>query len=286
MFNRRFNIIFLIFLTNSIVARSINSSSSPKEYVDALFKFFGVSREPEMSFYCPVKHGTTYVENLCYYTTFARRTRANAKENCFKKSHRLAEIDTNQTWNALIYYLNKEENQINDILGMKLFHLGTLKVKHSNKLNFSKYIWNHSETELIQQILCSSSFVYFNESPSLSRIKCVELLVNYVSTSNSSANTVIKDKCLRIVECNRTSIYSICEWRGDNIEDFSVYLLDQLIEAYYAIVVVFLLYIIIWYIFYLIYKYRSKDQLRKISKAYKYELKISNLDVTNIKVMH
>ena len=84
------------------------------------------------------------------------------------------------------------------------------------------------------------------------------------------------------IGADRSSTASICEWRGHDEEEFSDYLIRVYIRSCYAIIGVLVVYAIIFYFLYLIYKYRSKAQLEAFLKTYEYQLKISNLDVTNI----
>jgi hypothetical protein len=246
----------------------INSNElSPRHYVESIFKYFQIPNTGEDDdYYCPRRHTSTLSRNLCFYITTTKRTRSSAIENCFKKSHRLVEIDSNFTWTKLVYALRKvESNYVS--MNVKGFHIGLLKIQNSSN------VWNNSEIELNKNFLCKKNSTF--ESALTSKNKCVELKPN---------NSSLINFCLIVKDCNTTSTrHSICEWRGDKIEDFSVELREELIKSYFVIIGVFLAYIAILYLLYLSHRFRSKNQIEAAVKNYEDELKIFNLDVTKIK---
>lgn len=58
-------------------------------------------------FYCPRKHINTLVEDLCYYFYRYKRTQYAAEHVCRNSSHRLAIVESNSTWTALLQAMEK-----------------------------------------------------------------------------------------------------------------------------------------------------------------------------------
>ena len=258
--------LILIYLKRSITA---NEEVSPRKRVEFILKILKIPVGGEYEYYCPRKHATSLDRNLCFYVTSSRRTRNSSTENCLKNSQRLVEIDSNSTWNALIYTLNKTD-EIRST-GEKPFHIGVVKLKNKT------YVWNNSQTELLKSLMCNNKAA--TDLTSKLDYKCAELRISLPKLENS---------CINLKECNKfnNKANSICEWRGHEIEEFSVQLYKELIHSYYVIFGVIIIYYMILYLLYITYEYRMKPQHEAALKTYEYELKISNLDVTNIKIFN
>ena len=256
-----------IFLIVTFYIRKMNSNiETPRQTIQNIFKLFKIPIDDEHDYYCPRKHTTSIDKNLCFYISITKRSRISARENCFKKSQRLVEIDSNLTWNALMYSLSKNETDIPNTPSVKSFHIGVLKLKNNY------YIWNNSESEINKKLLCNKS-----DLVPRSDFKCANLRL-------ISLNNV----CFQVTECNDTrSIgYSICEWRGDLIDDFNIELYKELVKSYYVILCVLIIYIILIYLLYLIQNYRSIQREAFLKERDDYGVKISNLDVTNLKFIN
>jgi hypothetical protein len=266
-----FTFIFLIITIFTKKLKS-NEETTPKQKIQNILKLFKIPIDnDENDYYCPRKHTTSFDKNLCFYISITKRSRISARENCFKKSQRLVEIDSNLTWNALIYSLSKNETEIPDTPFVKSFHIGVLKLTKNNY-----YIWNNSESVINKNFLCNKSDLIPR-----SAYKCANLRL-----------TSLNNICYKITECNdsRSIGFSICEWRGHLIEDFNIELYKELIKSYYVILCVFIIYIILIYLLYLIQNYRSiqREALFILKKRDddNYGVNISNLDVTNLKFMN
>ena len=258
--NNKFFIIIFFFIEK---IKSSEIILSPRQQIENILKLFKIPVDKEQDSYCPRKHTTSFDKNLCFYVSFTKRSRISARENCFKKSQRLVEIESNLTWNALLSSLAKFETEFREITAtVKSFHIGVLKLQNNS------YVWNQTELEINKKLLCTNS-----DLKPTSENKCANL--RFVSLENV---------CFNVTECYDTKSigYSICEWRGNSIEDYSSELYRELIKSYYVIFCVFLIYINILYLLYFIQNYRLKLQEALYRESD--EFKISNLDVTNLKI--
>lgn len=82
---------------------------------------------------------------------FFQKTHKSAQEVCKKVSHRLAYIDTPDTWDALLDALGKFQKSI-DIKNQSVsfrFHLGPIYKTNG-------YFWNTSNTEIQNEIFAKN----------------------------------------------------------------------------------------------------------------------------------
>jgi hypothetical protein len=221
---------------------------SPKIYAEMILGFFGLEIRDETTHYCPVKHMTTRVKDLCFYVSYSRRSRNAAKDNCAKRSQRLVELDSNQTWYALRSHLNREDYyQTNDASAIKIFHIGLLKYNATVKA----FVWNHTNVAMDKRYMCT-----IDTNSTINNRTCAELIVY------NSYN--VSFKCLKLVECNRMSRYSICEWRGAHMKNFSSHLTTELTKSYISIVGVLLLHVVLLGLICFIHSCRTKDQIKEL----------------------
>jgi hypothetical protein len=225
---------------------SRTAAQSPKKYAERIFQFIGVKIQDESTFYCPVKHMTTHVRDLCLYVSYSRRSRDASRDNCVRKSQRLAELDSMDTWHALKSHLHREDYQSSDAYAIKIFHMGLLRF--NAKLN--AHVWNHTGARLDNNTLCNPGFKLTTSE------KCVELFVD--------DRFNVSFKCLRLVDCNRKSLYSICEWRGSTIPNFDKHLVAELIKSYMGIVGVLLVYAFLLGLICTIHNCRTRNQIRQL----------------------
>jgi hypothetical protein len=66
-----------------------------------------VRPKTDSDFYCPRKHINTPIEDLCYYFYRHKKTHLAASETCANLSHRLAVLESEPTWNGLLYAIDK-----------------------------------------------------------------------------------------------------------------------------------------------------------------------------------
>ena len=223
--------------------------------------------------YCPFKHYSTTIKDLCFFFYKTRKHPKSAQEICKKNSHRLATIDNNLTWIALKYSIDQfytTNNYSYKNLNNR-FHMGSVY-----KMNKQSYFWNHSQTKIEENYFCFSKL---NKTFSInSNFNCIELIYNdeiYQSFHD-------KKMCLKLIDCSNAR-FSICEWRGDNIQDYSVELRSQIINAYKCIICVASLYCLIWILLWLYHKKKFDNKIMLIMNDYLNELRLFNLNLNNAK---
>jgi hypothetical protein len=204
----------------------------------------------EANFYCPVKHATTHIRDLCLYVSYSRRSQATAVDNCAKKSQRLIELDSAPTWLALQRILARDEHPSTDAI--RIFHVGLLQL--DRRLN--KFTWNHSGSQLDQQMLCRVAPMPLVDE------RCAELLVD--DRSNVS--------CIRLVDCNRRALYSVCEWRGEHIKPFSQHLASELIKSYVSILGVLAVHGCLFGLVVFLHVCRTGKQVRQLMERHERDL--------------
>ncbi|RMZ97484.1 hypothetical protein BpHYR1_000229 [Brachionus plicatilis] len=219
--------------------------------------------DPQSEFYCPQKHTATHIEDLCYYFYLYKKMHQSAKEACEKVSHRLAEIDSAQTWQTLVQTMSKLFNK-NKIKNLR-FHMGlvNLKDKHLYWANTSSLV----NEELMCQKIPGRSFYAIDHNSS-----CIELIHN--DPHYQSLNGL--DTCLKLIDCHHVR-YAICEWRGDSIKSYNLELRSQLINSYISILVVICLFCFMWIILYNYHARRVNSIISKACADYLEEEKIFNL---------
>ncbi|CAF0708031.1 unnamed protein product [Brachionus calyciflorus] len=240
---------------------TIESIDGPKK---VLWFLFDKSQNPDSEFYCPQKHLVTKIEDLCYHFYTFKKTQKSAQEICKKVSHRLVEIDSEKTQQALFESMDKFLFA-SDIKSFR-FHIGAV-------YNIdSKFYWNNSNFLLDPNLFCQklSKFSFLLQPKS--NMTCLELIhkdPNYKSINGFNT-------CLKIVDCQSVR-YAICEWRGDTIQSYNLELTAQLINSYISLLVVLGLFSFLWIILYRVHKFRVKNISSKACADYLEEMKIFNL---------
>ena len=269
LINNFISIGFLFNLVKHIVC-------SPKK-LSFLFKH---KEDPDLDYYCPQKHFASRIEDLCYYIPTSKKTHKTAENMCKKKSHRLAEIESQLIFESVLdtlhkYYLTTKEISPEEDANKK-YHLGSIyKIENGEQ----KIYWNESNLLIDESLLCKKLKFKSHEiliNPSYS---CIELIYN--DSNYRSENG--KNSCLKLVDCQSVK-YSICEWRGNDIKSYNLELKEQIINAHISVLFVASLFNFIWFILYALHKRRVRYQLDLALNNYKDELRIFSIDPNQVEV--
>ena len=198
-------------------------------------------------FFCPTIHKTTFIPDLCYLASKSKMNYSEGIDYCSSVSHRLAIIHNKDTNTAIRHFLNRISTQ-------------------SDKRPISYFIDNKSIQDLIIDD-CNRSV-----KESMKSNRCSELTIEMVGKSNSTKI------CFNSVDCGKSRIV-ICEWRGDNIANFSVELKSQILVAYLSSFSALLLFSIIWLVLYQCQAKRVNEEISYALKSFTKELDILTIDV-------
>jgi hypothetical protein len=241
---------------------------------------FSRNLDPDTDFYCPHNHYATMVEDLCYYVNIYRKNHKSAEESCKKLSHRLAEIDSDNTMQALssvidkfYKFLNLQNNNSASLSVNLRFHLGSVYKKTADDNNNNNFLlnyklyWNHSRVEVNRGYICKR----LNGTYSLGNfsLTCIALVTNdpkYFSDRDGNM-------CLKLIECQNAR-NSVCEWRGESIQSYNLELRNQIINAYISIMYVMGLFLVLWLILYIVHEKRVKNEISLPLNTYLEELKL------------
>lgn len=250
-------ILYFLFLSNLIYKECIES---PRK---VLWFMFDPPSDPQSEFYCPQRHSATKIEDLCYYFYLYIKTHKSAQEACHKVSHRLAEIDSSETWEALIETMSKFFNS-NKIRSLR-FHVGSVDIKNRN------LYWTNSSTLVKKDFMCQKTTHYSSNSMDHNS-NCIEL----IHKDSHYQSITGMDTCLKLVNCHHVR-YAICEWRGDSIKSYNLELKSQLINSYISILVVICLFCFMWTVLYTYHARRVNSIISKTCADFLEEEKIFNL---------
>ena len=250
--------VLLLSIAQLLVASSVSAAEKKLSFL------FRRDLNHDASFYCPPKHLSTFVEDLCYNVNPLRKSRKTAIESCKKVSNRLAEIDSDESWLALLSSLAKyyKTLEMEDELVNLRFHLGRLVHLHQS----NQWVWKSSLASWNDRYTCrkKNSPETKPYEPSNRTSICVELLDrDLLYESMASSNS-----CLRLVDCDRIR-YSICEWRGNSLQNFSSQLRHELIHSFISVLVVSVLFCLCWLILYQCHTRWLDDDLDAQLAAYK-----------------
>jgi hypothetical protein len=230
--------------------------------------------DPQTSYYCPSRHQKSSVDNLCFYINPMRQINLEASKFCKLNSQRLVEINDEITWKALFTSLNNYYKAINhnNIINKSVkFFIGQVMKRRDN----FRLIWLESKIELNTDFMCQ---LHYDQNQRVvnetnESIFCIELIDHtngYVSRNGYNS-------CLKLTDCNK-SHHSICEWRGDSIENFNIHLEIELIKSYVVTVSTFIIFIILLIIIFIFHQIRIKNEMTIALNEYSNERKIFEFD--------
>lgn len=234
-----FSILLLIILKSAY-------SSLQKSYkkLDFLFK--------RDDFFCPVNHKKTLIEDLCYLVSNKKKASyQEAEEHCNKTSQRLAQIDDLHIWQNIKFGLNKMFDSRSD-LNLSFYIASNLKAKTSSLIN---------DNSAINYQFYSDNKFFCSKTNFSTKNSCLELKYLYFNWNRSSI------VCLNSISCKRHR-YALCEWRGDKLENYNVYLKNQILKAFISIMFAIFLFFSLWTLFYLYHKHSVKNELTNAYNSY------------------
>lgn len=241
------------------------------------FLFSNRRDDSQLDYYCPRKHFSTRIEDLCFYFYRYRKVHKSAGQVCKLSSHRLATIDSFHTLNAVVEAFEKF---------LKSLVLLNESKKHETSFRFhldsiykqadGVFYWNSTHTPLHNDLMCAKTKNIVNVSQFMSHVNstCVELIVNDLNYRSNSGE--MQNACLKLIDCNSIR-YAICEWKGHTIQNYNLQLEAQLVKSYGSILVVFLVFVSIWILlYYFRFKKRFYHEIQDNFNFYIAELSLFN----------
>jgi hypothetical protein len=220
---------------------------------------------------CPFKHYVSTIKDLCFLFYKNKKYTKSALEICNKNSHRLATLDNDSTWKALKYSINTFylANNLSSKHLNNRFHMG-----YVYRIDSLNYFWNHSHAKIDMKYFCSSKK---NKTIAInSNMNCLELIYNDENYESIHDRTM----CLKLIDCSNARLF-ICEWHGGKIQDYSLELRSQIINAYVTILCVASLFSLIWTFLWFYHKKKFDKQIMLIMTNYLDELKLLNMNVND-----
>jgi hypothetical protein len=201
--------------------------------------------------FCPLNHKKTLVEDICYLIQKKKKNYEGSERYCKNNSHHLARINNELAWNNAKYGLDH-----------------TLTKYDYDAKNLTFYAQLDYFKEIKNAYFCNN---HSKDNRSTSNNKTCLVLNYYYDLNKKSAI------CLDYLNCSNKT-YALCEWRGDQVENYSFYLRTQIKNASFSIIFALALFFTFWILLYLYHRHCVRNELNYHLSSYLKEKEIFYLD--------